>query len=139
MLAHPGIEAVVIATPTSMHASMCIQAFEAGKHILCEKPVSIDLESTLPVLEAQKAHPEIKCMVAFVRRFDASNKAAHEQMASIGGKPYMIKSATMDRHDPSGFFVPFAATSGGIVLDCGIHDIDVRPSVYLLSPLSTAR
>jgi len=65
-------------------------------------------------------------MVAFVRRFDACNKAAYEQMQRIGGKSYMVKSATMDRYDPSGFFVPFSASSGGIVLDCGIHDIDVR-------------
>lgn len=40
------------------------------------------------------------------------------------GKAHLIKSATNDQYDPSGFFVSYAAASGGIYIDCGIHDID---------------
>jgi myo-inositol 2-dehydrogenase/D-chiro-inositol 1-dehydrogenase len=41
------------------------------------------------------------------------------------GKAYMIKSATNDQYDPSGFFIAYSKDSGGIFLDCGIHDIDI--------------
>lgn len=41
------------------------------------------------------------------------------------GRPYYIKSSTNDAYDPSGFFVAYSEASGGIFLDCGIHDIDI--------------
>ena len=41
------------------------------------------------------------------------------------GRPYYIKSSTNDAYDSSGFFVAYSALSGGIFLDCGIHDIDI--------------
>lgn len=44
MLEHEGLEGVVIATSTSVHADMAIQAMERGKHVLCEKPLSTDVE-----------------------------------------------------------------------------------------------
>lgn len=102
---------------------MCIQALKAGKHVLLEKPISIDLASSLPVLAEAAAHPELKVMVALSRRFDASNRDAYARRADLG-EPYLVKSATNDMRDPSGFFVKFSATSGGIALDMGIHDCD---------------
>ena len=44
MLKHPGLEAVVIATVTTVHAEQSIKAVEAGKHVLCEKPLSTSVE-----------------------------------------------------------------------------------------------
>lgn len=96
LLAHPEIEAVVIATPTSLHAPMCIQALRAGKHVLLEKPISIDIESSLPVLAEAKLHPELKVMIAFSRRFDESNKDAYSRLQALGNA-FMVKSATNDK------------------------------------------
>lgn len=44
MLKHPGLEAVVVATVTTMHAPQAIRAIESGKHVLCEKPLSTSVE-----------------------------------------------------------------------------------------------
>lgn len=44
MLRHPGLEAVVIATVTTVHAEQAIKAIQAGKHVLCEKPLSTSVE-----------------------------------------------------------------------------------------------
>lgn len=44
MLKHPGLEAVVVATVTTAHAPQAIKAIEAGKHVLCEKPLSTSVE-----------------------------------------------------------------------------------------------
>lgn len=44
MLKHPGLEAVVVATVTTVHAEQAIKAIQAGKHVLCEKPLSTSVE-----------------------------------------------------------------------------------------------
>lgn len=44
MLKHPGLQAVVVATVTTVHAEQAIKAIEADKHVLCEKPLSTSAE-----------------------------------------------------------------------------------------------
>lgn len=65
-------------------------------------------------------------MCAFSRRFDASYLEAHSLVRSNNhGKPVVFRSQTADLHDTTGNFVRYAKTSGGIFLDCSIHDIDL--------------
>lgn len=65
-------------------------------------------------------------MCGFSRRFDASYRDAHERMeAGTIGRPSVFRSQTCDRLDKSGFFVAYAEFSGGIFVDCNIHDIDL--------------
>jgi myo-inositol 2-dehydrogenase/D-chiro-inositol 1-dehydrogenase len=65
-------------------------------------------------------------MCGFSRRFDASylNAYALTKSGSIG-RPTILRSQTCDKYDPSGFFVEYAQFSGGIFVDCNIHDIDL--------------
>ncbi|OWT39483.1 myo-inositol 2-dehydrogenase [Cryptococcus neoformans Bt1] len=125
ILAMTDVDAVFIATETASHADLTIKAVKAGKHVLLEKPISIDVEAARPVLEAVKQHPEVKVMVGFVRRFDESYQYAHRQITHGNvGKVYLVKSASNDTFDPTGFFVQYSKASGGIFVDAGIHDID---------------
>ncbi|WWC65496.1 uncharacterized protein I303_108114 [Kwoniella dejecticola CBS 10117] len=120
------VEAVLIATETASHASLTIKAIKAGKHVLLEKPISIDVEAARPVLKAAQARPDVKVMVGFVRRFDESYQYAYDQVTTGKiGKTYLIKSASNDTYDPTGFFVQYSKASGGIFVDAGIHDIDI--------------
>lgn len=65
-------------------------------------------------------------MCGFSRRFDASYRDAHEKVVCQEyGAPVVFRSQTADLCDHSGFFVEYAKTSGGIFLDCSIHDIDL--------------
>jgi myo-inositol 2-dehydrogenase/D-chiro-inositol 1-dehydrogenase len=65
-------------------------------------------------------------MCGFSRRFDASYRDAFERMDSGAiGRPSVFRSQTCDKLDPSGFFVAYAEFSGGIFVDCNIHDIDL--------------
>ncbi|GKZ19495.1 hypothetical protein AbraIFM66951_011107 [Aspergillus brasiliensis] len=135
MLEKEDLEAVVIASITAVHAEQAIKAIRKGLHVLCEKPLSIDL--TLYVLpsaqsvldayeESLQTHPNQKVMCGFSRRFDASYREAHERIArGEFGLPVVFRSQTADLLDTSGFFVDYAKTSGGIFLDCSIHDIDL--------------
>lgn len=65
-------------------------------------------------------------MCGFSRRFDDSYRDAHAKVeAGLIGRPSVIRSQTCDVLDPSGFFVAYAQFSGGIFVDCSIHDIDL--------------
>lgn len=65
-------------------------------------------------------------MCGFSRRFDASYRNAYA-LTKEGSivRPTILRSQTCDKYDPSGFFVEYAKFSGGIFVDCNIHDIDL--------------
>ncbi|KAI0548175.1 hypothetical protein F4679DRAFT_596902 [Xylaria curta] len=126
MLKHPGLEAVVIATVTTVHAEQAIKAIQADKHVLCEKPLSTSVEISQSVVDAAQKKPHLKVMCGFSRRFDASYRQAHDRMEQGAiGRASIFRSQTCDKLDPSGFFVAYAEFSGGIFVDCNIHDIDL--------------
>jgi myo-inositol 2-dehydrogenase/D-chiro-inositol 1-dehydrogenase len=125
MLADPGLDAVFLATPTTKHADQIVAALKAGKHVFSEKPTSLNLEDCLRVEEEAARHPALKAMIGYVRRFDPSYVDAFAKVsAGAIGEPFLVRSQTADKHDPSGFFVKFAQKSGGIFLDMSVHDID---------------
>jgi myo-inositol 2-dehydrogenase/D-chiro-inositol 1-dehydrogenase len=125
-LAHPGLDAVFIVTPSTLHPAQIIGALRAGKHVFCEKPLSQELAECLEVEAEAAKHPRQKVMIGFVRRFDASYQDAHRMIAAGAiGRPFLVRSETCDQNDPSGFFVRFAPTSGGIFVDMSVHDIDL--------------
>jgi myo-inositol 2-dehydrogenase/D-chiro-inositol 1-dehydrogenase len=126
LLSHRGLDVVFLVTPTSLHSQQIIQALKSGKHVFCEKPLSLSLDDCYSVSAESAQHKHLKVMVGFVRRFDASYQSAHSKIQKGGiGTPFMVYSQTCDQHDPDGFFVKFAANSGGIFLDCSVHDIDL--------------
>lgn len=126
MLKHPGLEAVIVSTITTVHAEQAIKAIEADKHVLCEKPLSTNVETSQSVVNAANKRPHLKVMCGFSRRFDASYRDAWSRMDNGDiGRASVFRSQTCDKLDPSGFFVDYAQFSGGIFVDCNIHDIDL--------------
>ncbi|GAW18713.1 hypothetical protein ANO14919_081940 [Xylariales sp. No.14919] len=126
MINQEGLQAVVIATATKVHAEEALAAIEKDLHVLCEKPISLSIDTCREVIQAAKAKPHLKVMCGFSRRFDSSYRDAYEKAeAGIIGRPTIIRSQTCDKHDPSGFFVQYAAHSGGCFSDMSVHDIDL--------------
>lgn len=125
-IADPEIDAVVLVTPTSLHADQSIAALQAGKHVFVEKPLALNVADCERVLSVAQQRPAQVAMVGFVRRFDPSYLHAHAAIANGEiGRPFLVRSQTCDQNDPDGFFVRFAPTSGGIFMDCSVHDIDL--------------
>jgi myo-inositol 2-dehydrogenase/D-chiro-inositol 1-dehydrogenase len=123
---HPQLDAVVIVTPTTLHASQTVAALEAGKHVFVEKPLSLDVADCERVEAVARRHPGRVAMVGFVRRFDPGYAQAKADIdAGTIGRPFLVRSQTCDQNDPDGFFVRFAPKSGGIFMDCSVHDIDL--------------
>ena len=126
MLADADLDAIVLVTPTTLHADQTSACLRAGKHVFVEKPLSLDVATCEAVEAVAREHPNLVAMVGFVRRFDpsyAEAKAAIDQ--GDLGKPFLVRSQTCDQNDPDGFFVKFAPSSGGIFMDCSVHDIDL--------------
>jgi 2-hydroxy-4-carboxymuconate semialdehyde hemiacetal dehydrogenase len=80
-LALPGVDAVVLATPTGMHASGAIQVMEAGKHVLIEIPMAGSLADAEAVVAAQE-RTGLTAMVCHTRRFNPSHQWIHNRIVT---------------------------------------------------------
>lgn len=122
MLADPGIDAVVIGTPTTTHYDLIHQAAAAGKAIFCEKPIDLSVDRIRACLVAVEA-AGVPFMVAFNRRFDPNFAALQKQIADqvIGD----VEIVTILSRDPAPPPIGYIKTSGGIFRDMMIHDLDM--------------
>jgi len=69
MLADPDIDAVYNPTPNHLHVPLTLAALKAGKHVLCEKPIALDVEEARFLLAETRKYPHLKVMEAFMYRF----------------------------------------------------------------------
>lgn len=120
LIARPDVDAVVVASPASLHREHVGLAVAAGKALFCEKPLAEGLARSRQVAE-EVERAAIPFQIGFQRRFDpayARAKALIEQGAI--GEPEMFRGITCDRIAP----VDFLRTSGGLFWDLAIHDFD---------------
>jgi predicted dehydrogenase len=68
-----GAQAILICTATATHAALILQAFDLDLHVMCEKPVSVDVITTAEVVEKAASKPELKFLVPFTRRCKLSS------------------------------------------------------------------
>lgn len=67
-LLNSGADAVLICTATATHAPLILQALDLNLHVMCEKPVSVDIATTKAVIEKSASRPDLKFLVPFTRR-----------------------------------------------------------------------
>lgn len=122
LLAHPGLDAVVIATPARFHTNVLVQAAEAGKAIFCEKPMALTLEDADRAIAAARS-AGVPLQVGFNRRWDQA--FAEGRVAIDAGKigaPQLIRSLT---RDPGPFGAdPDRIPQWTIFYETLIHDFD---------------
>jgi myo-inositol 2-dehydrogenase/D-chiro-inositol 1-dehydrogenase len=115
----PDVEAVVIASPGPLHAEQVLACIEAGKPVLCEKPLATTGEDCLTVIEAEVASGRRLVQVGFMRRYDRAYRVVKNAIedGSIG-EPLL---AHMVHRNAS---VPDSFTSDMAMTDSVIHEID---------------
>ncbi len=120
------VDAVSICTGNSVHESATLAAANAGKHILCEKPMAMNVAEAESMLKAVKENG-VTFMMGFVNRFRADSKViADLKDAGKFGEVYYGKCAWMRRRGtPLGWFTNLAKSGGGPVIDIGVHAIDL--------------
>jgi 2-hydroxy-4-carboxymuconate semialdehyde hemiacetal dehydrogenase len=80
-LDQPGVDAVILCTPTQMHAAQAIQCMDAGKHVQVEIPLADNLADAEAVL-ARQQQTGLVCMVGHTRRFNPSHQYLHRKFAA---------------------------------------------------------
>ena len=122
LLADKAVEAVLIASPTDTHVPLLTAAVKAGKAVLCEKPIDLDMARVQACWkEIAPYHPTV--MIGFNRRFDPSFKAVRDRMAAGEiGKPELV---LISSHDPGPPPIAYVKVSGGLFRDMTIHDFDM--------------
>jgi predicted dehydrogenase len=76
LLKQTDIDAVVIVTPDQLHSEMTVAALEAGKHVLCEKPMALTSAGCKTMVDTASRHPELKLMIGQICRFTPGFVAA---------------------------------------------------------------
>ena len=116
------IDAVLITTPTDMHADMIEQAARAGKAIFCEKPVDLSVARVRQCL-ATVVKEKAKLMVGFNRRFDPNFMEVRRQIDT--GAIGKVEMVTITSRDPGPPPYDYITRSGGMFRDMTIHDFDM--------------
>ncbi|ADI14356.1 inositol 2-dehydrogenase [Truepera radiovictrix] len=117
----PHVDAVLITTPTPTHAALVTRAAEAGKHVFVEKPVAATLEEAERVVAAV-ARAGVACQVGFQRRFDPAYVEAKRLVDA--GELGALEGFRGVSRDPAPPPLAFLRSSGGLMVDLGIHDLD---------------
>lgn len=122
ILADKDIDAVVICTPTDMHADLIEAAAKAGKAIFCEKPVDLSAQRIRACL-ATVAEARTPLMIGFNRRFDPNFSSLQRRLRD--GEAGNIEIVTVISRDPGPPPVDYVRRSGGLFRDMMIHDLDM--------------
>ena len=122
IIADPDIDVVAICSSTDTHADLIVAAAAAGKHIFCEKPISLSLAEIDRALAAV-AKAGVKLQVGFNRRFDSNFLRVRQAVASGEiGTPNIFHIVSRDPFPPP---LSYLRPSGGIFLDMMVHDFDM--------------
>lgn len=121
VLEDDSVQAAIVTTPTATHARLVEQLAAAGKHVFVEKPVADDLAGAEAVVAAVEA-AGVRCQVGFQRRYDPAYQEA-KRAISAGelGQVEGFRAVSRDAEPPA---LRFLETSGGLMVDLAIHDLD---------------
>ncbi|MBA3257448.1 MAG: Gfo/Idh/MocA family oxidoreductase, partial [Pyrinomonadaceae bacterium] len=124
LIADEEVEGVVIVSPTSTHKEVVLEAAKRGLPIFCEKPLSISLAEARAMLRTVE-QTGVFFQMGFMRRFDRGYVGAKRKVVEgVIGTPVLFKSSSRDPYRPSLEYLD-PAHSGGLLIDCGIHDLDL--------------
>lgn len=116
------IDAVFICTPTDTHTTIIKAAAKAGKHIFCEKPISLSDDETLEAYDVVKK-AGVKFQIGFNRRFDHNFSRVKDLVSTDKiGDLHILKITSRDPAAPP---LSYVKSSGGMFIDMTIHDFDM--------------
>ena len=114
----------LVATPNNFHKPQVIAALEAGKHVVCEKPVAITVSDFDDMWAAAKKTGKL-FSVHQNRRWDRDFLTVKKAIETgLLGKPYTIESRIMGQNGVMHGWRAYKVAGGGMVLDWGVHLID---------------
>lgn len=136
LLADPEIDAVYIPLPNHLHVPWSIRALEAGKHVLCEKPIGLSVAEAEELKAAAARHPKLKVMEAFMYRHHPQWVRAKELVtAGEIGVIKNIQTFFSYFNDDPGDIRNQSDIGGGGLMDIGCYPISVSRFIFDAEPL----
>ncbi|HYH12947.1 MAG TPA: Gfo/Idh/MocA family oxidoreductase [Thermomicrobiales bacterium] len=129
VLAREDIDAVVICSENARHAEMTIASAEAGKHVLCEKPLATTMDDAQAMIDAC-AKAGVKLQTAFPVRFNAATVAFRDAIREGRVGTPLAVIARNPGTCPMDWFVDPDLAGGGAVMDHTVHVIDVLRHIF---------
>lgn len=135
LLADPEVDAIYNPLPNHMHIEWSVKALEAGKHVLCEKPLGLTAAECQLLVDASSRHPELKLMEAFMFRHHPQ-WAKTKQLISDGviGTPRTIQSFFSYFNDDPNNIRNMDSIGGGGLLDIGCYNISLARFIFNTEP-----
>lgn len=135
LLADPGIQAVYNPLPNHLHVPWSIKALEAGKHVLCEKPIALTAAEAQTLVDAAAKHPHLKIMEAFMFRHHPQWQRA-KQLVTEGkiGELRTIHSFFSYFNDDPTNIRNMAEIGGGGLMDIGCYNISLSRFIFDAEP-----
>ena len=133
----PEIEAIYNPLPNSLHAEWTIKALQAGKHVLCEKPLAVTAEQGVTMVQAARENGML-LMEAFMYRFHPQTVWTLEQVANgrIGNVKLIHSSFAFNVGSRPHDIRLQAALAGGSLMDVGCYPINFCRAVYGRTPIA---
>ena len=134
ILDDPSVDVIVITTPPNLHMEMFIESLRAGKHVLLEKPMALNMEELEEMMEVKAQHPDLIAMDCSARHSRLNPKfTLVKELISSGalGEVYHIHHQSVDRQNRPGiefhpiakWFLDKSRAGGGPLFDWGVYDL----------------
>ncbi len=124
LLAQDDVDIILVATPNNFHKEYSIMAMNAGKTVVCEKPVAMNCGELQEMIDASKKNNVI-FTVHQNRRWDTDFNIVKKAIAEgLVGKPYTIESRVHGQNGVVAGWRAYKVAGGGMLLDWGVHLID---------------
>jgi len=133
----PEIEAIYIPLPNSLHAEWTIKALQAGKHVLCEKPLAVTAEQAVTMVQAGR-EAGMLLMEAFMYRFHPQTIWTLEQIANgrIGNVKLIHSSFSFNVGSRPHDIRLQADLAGGSIMEVGCYPINLCRAIYGRTPIA---
>jgi predicted dehydrogenase len=119
------VQVVDICLPHDLHLPYALKAFEAGKHVLTEKPMALNFAEARQMVDAARQHGKLLAVAENMRTYAHCVRA--QQLISEGaiGEPFFVQVNHFAYYVPQGWRQPLASSGGGSLIDVGHHYVDL--------------
>ncbi len=131
LLADPDVDAIYNPMPNHLHVPWSIKTLQAGKHVLCEKPIALSAAEAQELADAARQHPKLKLMEAFMYRHHPQWRRAKQIVDGGGiGQLRTIQSFFSYYNDDPANIRNQADIGGGGLMDIGCYNISLSRFIF---------